>query len=415
MDLKNSDTRLFLAEKSEPDGADGRDRKSEKKPRAYLMYCVMTLSVMLLTLAFAATELFAVFFSDVYPERFVMSKLFGAEAESGKNFFELMLEQSFCDLSFGGKPTAPPETTVPPVPPESSVLPEDTAMPDTSVPPETTEKPQETVPDVPPAPPDGMMPVIGMDLSLSHFGLDYIHNTSAKSPDMSSLAGISLSTDLSKIYPSDAPLVLIVHTHGTEAYSDPAAPWYDPEREVARSSDKNQNVVHIGRLMADILNENGISTIHCDVMHDAESYSGSYERSAETVKKYLSQYPSIKYIIDVHRDAVVKSSGELVGAVCETERGRCAQIMAVIGTGESAGIDTGYTENLALAQRLRERLNGIAENLSRPTCLRPSAYNQQYGAFSILLEMGAAGNSLAEAELAARYAAEALCDIIKGK
>ena len=129
---------------------------------------------------------------------------------------------------------------------------------------------------------------------------------------MSSLAGISLSTDLSKIYPSDVPLVLIVHTHGTEAYSDPAAPWYDPEREVARSSDKNKNVVHIGRLMADILNENGISTIHCDVMHDAESYSGSYERSAETVKKYLSQYPSIKYIIDVHRDAVVKSSGELV-------------------------------------------------------------------------------------------------------
>jgi stage II sporulation protein P len=89
--------------------------------------------------------------------------------------------------------------------------------------------------------------------------------------------------------------------------------------------------------------------------------------------------------------------------------------MAVIGTGESVGLNTGYTENLALAQRLRERLNVIADNLSRPTCLRPSAYNQQYGAFSILLEMGAAGNSLAEAELAAHYVAEALCDIIKRK
>ena len=104
-----------------------------------------------------------------------------------------------------------------------------------------------------------------------------------------------------------------------------------------------------------------------------------------------------------------------MGAVCETELGRCAQVMAVIGTGESVGIETGYIENLALAQRLRERLNGIAKNLARPTCLRPSAYNQQYGAFSVLLEIGAAGNSLAEAELAARYSAEALCDIIKGK
>jgi stage II sporulation protein P len=414
MDPKNSDTRLFPAEKCESDGVEIRERNvsGEKKPRAYLMYCVMTLSVMLLTLTFAATELFAVFFSDVYPERFVLSRLFGSEAESGKGFIELVLEQSFCDLSFGRKPTDLPEAVIPP---ESSDVPKDSVIPDTSEEEGTAERPQENVPDEPANIPDGMKPIIGMDLSLSHFGLDYIHNTSAKSPDMSSLAEISLHTDPEKIYPQDTPLVLIVHTHGTEAYSDPSAPWYDPEREVARSTDKNKNVVHIGRIMADILNGNGISTVHCDLMHDTESYSGSYERSGETVERYLSKYPSIKYIIDVHRDAVVKSSGELVGAVCETEIGRCAQVMAVIGTGESVGIETGYIENLALAQRLRERLNGIANNLARPTCLRPSAYNQQYGAFSVLLEIGAAGNSLAEAELAARYSAEALCDIIKGK
>ena len=285
MDLKNSDTRLFLAEKSAPDGSEWRERKGsgEKKPRAYLMYCVMTLSVMLLTLAFAATELFAVFFSDVYPERFVLSRLFGSEAESGKSFIELMLEQSFCDLSFGDKPALLPEATLP-TSSEPSVVPDDSAMPDTSEGPTDTEGPQESVPDAPANIPDGMKPIIGMDLSLSHFGLDYIHNTSAKSPDMSSLSGIALFTDPDKIYPSDAPLVLIVHTHGTEAYSDLLTPWYDPESEVARSADKNKNVVHIGRIMADILNENGISTVHCDVMHDAESYSGSYERSAETVK-----------------------------------------------------------------------------------------------------------------------------------
>ena len=409
MDSKNTETRRFLAAKSE-----NATEEREKKPRVYLLYCVMTLSVMLLTLAFASTELFSVFFSDVYPEKFVLSKLFGSEADSGKSLYELMLYQSFGDLSFnkdiisGGDGAA--DT---PSPGESVALPETESPPESGG--EITDAPDSSQSE-PPAPvmPDGMLPVIGMDLSLSGFGNGYLHNTSSVEPDLSALGAFRLSTDLSEVYPSDAPLVLIVHTHGTEAYSDPNEPWYDPDSEVARSSDREKNVVRVGEIIAEVLRKNGIGTVHCTVMHDEESYSGSYERSEKTVKEYLAAHPSIKYIIDVHRDAVIKSGGELVGAVCDTEEGRSAQIMAVIGTGESTGTRVDYMANLALAQELRERLNSENGSFCRPTCLRPSAYNQQYGVYSILLEIGTAGNTLDEASLAARITAEALSNIIKG-
>jgi hypothetical protein len=61
----------------------------------------MTLSVMLLTVAFAATELLSVFFSDVYPDRLILSKLFGADADSEMSFQEIILNQSFGNLSVG--------------------------------------------------------------------------------------------------------------------------------------------------------------------------------------------------------------------------------------------------------------------------------------------------------------------------
>ena len=422
---------LFPAQKADikalPQG-----RSDPKTPKSYILYCFITLSVILLTIAFAATELFAVFFSDVQPNRMLLSRLFGADAESGMSFQELMLNQSFCDLSFGKgeeTETLAPNTEEEPTdtengattsaPSEETTLPEETTnAPSTKEPDSVTSVPEDTSDIYAPSgqtPPMGMGAILPMDLSLSGYGIDYIYNTSTKSPDMAALGAYKVSTDLSGIYPSGAPLVLIVHTHGTEGYSDEGAFWYDPEKEIARTKDKNKNVVRIGQIIAGILNENGISTVHCDVMHDEESYSGSYDKSAQTIKKYLAKYPTVRYVIDVHRDAVVKSSGELIRPVTKTEKGATAQVMAVVGTGESLGGCPKYMSNLAIAQLLREKLNSVADNLSRPTCLRPSAYNQQYSVYSILLEIGAAGNTLSEAENAATYVGTALSEIIKGK
>ncbi len=418
------DTMLFPAEKSERREIVKERSREPRTPKSYILYCCMTLSVMLLTIAFAATELFAVFFSDV-SDQMILSKLFGSDAESGMSLEELMLNQSFGDLSFGKGPNAPTST----VPPQTDIptsgttaAPETTESPSatdgTTAPPMTEETPSTQAP--PPdiyAPddrviPSGMNSIIAMDLSLKDYGLSYLHNTSGKSPNTDTLGAYKFSTDLSAVYPKGAPLVLIVHTHGTEGYSDEGSYYYDPNTEIARTNDKNKNVVHIGKIIADSLNAAGIPTLHSDIMHDEQSYSGSYERSAATIKEYLAKYPSIRYVIDVHRDAVVRSSGELVRPVALTEKGSTAQIMAVIGTGESVGGCPNYLNNLALAQGLRAELSAYSDSLTRPTCLRPSAYNQQYSVYSILLEIGTAGNTLSEAERAAELVGSALCTLI---
>ncbi len=56
--------------------------------------------------------------------------------------------------------------------------------------------------------------------------------------------------------------------------------------------------------MADTLNAAGICTLHDETLNDYPSYTGSYANSRAVVQRYLSQYPSIKIVLDVHRDAI---------------------------------------------------------------------------------------------------------------
>ena len=401
---------------SPPDsGAPAKDRSKFQKP--YVFYCIMTLSVMLFTLAFAASELFSLFFTDGDIGQVVMSKLFGSDALSGKSIQEIMLGQSFVGLSVDKSTEKDTSFSDTEKTPDDTTAPTDTSSPSTegSINDGTEPPPSEDIYAYDPVKiPSGMSGIIPLDLGLAEYGNSYIYNQSSFTPDLSSLNDISVSTSPDGIYPEGAPLVLIVHTHGTEGYTDEGALWYDPSKEIARSSDISENVVYIGKVISDALNAAGISTLHCEVMHDADGYSGSYDRSAATIKKYLAEYPSIQYVIDVHRDAVVRSTGELVRPVIATESGSAAQIMCVVGSGGKDSEILGWEQNLALAQKLRQELNSKNEGICRPTCLRDSSYNQQYATYSLLLEMGAAGNTLREAESAAREVAKALVRVIYG-
>ena len=57
-----------------------------------------------------------------------------------------------------------------------------------------------------------------------------------------------------------------------------------------------KNIVAVGREMATILNQNGIPTIHCQIMHDKDSYNDAYTYSAATIKKYLKQLMFKNYL-----------------------------------------------------------------------------------------------------------------------
>ena len=112
-------------------------------------------------------------------------------------------------------------------------------------------------------------------------------------------------------FPKDAtePVVLIIHTHGTESYLPDGVNYYT-ENDTFRSTDINENVVSVGKVISDELNKAGIVTIHDTTMYDEASYNAAYTNSRNAVKKWLAEYPSIKCVIDVHRDAIVTADGK---------------------------------------------------------------------------------------------------------
>ena len=264
--------------------------------------------------------------------------------------------------------------------------------------------------------PDGENAVIPMDLSLTSYGNSYIYNSTGYTPNAKALlaAKLSFSDDVIYISSKTEPLVLILHTHATESYlPDGAISYKDTGGEIARSEDINENVVAVGNVMAQILNENGIPTLHCTLLHDKLQYKDSYARAEETIKQYLERYPSIKLVIDLHRDAVIKSTGEIVRPVASVNSQPTAQVMCVVGSDWNGGSCDNWENNLALALQLRERLNSKYNSLCRPAYLRSSSYNQELAPYSLLLEVGACGNSLEEAKRAAALVANELSVIIK--
>ncbi|MBQ7011186.1 MAG: stage II sporulation protein P [Clostridia bacterium] len=259
--------------------------------------------------------------------------------------------------------------------------------------------------------PEGLYPIIPYDLSSEGDGELKLYNDTSLSVDINEYA---VAEQTEKGYTgSEEPLVLIIHTHGTEAYSEDGVYGYSDTYNVPRSYDVTKNVVAIGRIMTRIMNENGVNTVQCDVMHDAESYLGAYERSAATIKDYLERYPSIKYVFDVHRDSVLMEDKTKTRPVTIANGKTAAQIMTVAGTDDLGTYYPHWEESLKLAAKLQVELNSDHLGLARAICLRGSSYNQELAPYSLLFEVGSCGNTISEATAAAEILAKQLCDLIK--
>lgn len=195
----------------------------------------------------------------------------------------------------------------------------------------------------------------------------------------------------------EGPQVLIVHTHATEAYAD--SPGY-------RSEDTSQNVVRVGQALAEALNARGIETLHYTGLNDLAGYTGAYERMETVIRDYLDRYPSICMVIDVHRDAAQDSAGEQVALRGTVDGERAARLLLVMGTDLGGLSHPGWQENLALALKLQCLGEQEAPGLFRPLNLRAARYNQHLCPNSLLLEVGAAGNTLEEALRSAEFFAK---------
>lgn len=247
-----------------------------------------------------------------------------------------------------------------------------------------------------PAPESSTAPVMPTIIPTTISGGLSIKNTSGYDIDIDSVlsAGCPIRLETGK------PQILIIHTHSSEAYSPAGLDKYD-DLGTNRTLDQNLNVIRIGKELAKIFEDCGLNVIHDTQVFDYPSYTGSYNRSCEAVEKYLADYPSIKIVIDLHRDALC--SDTVTYKTTATEQGVCAsQVMLFVGSDASGLEHPNWRQNLSLALYLQNAVCQSYPSLMRPITLTKYRYNQHLSPGSMILEVGSNGNTLQEALAAIR-------------
>jgi stage II sporulation protein P len=188
------------------------------------------------------------------------------------------------------------------------------------------------------------------------------------------------------------PQVLIIHTHATESFRLSDDGSFDSSYNF-RTLDSRRNIVAVGAKIAEEIAKEGFAVIHDGTLHDYPVFSGSYRRSADTIKAILEEYPSIKVVLDVHRDAIETDDGTPVAAVS----GSVAQVMIVSPADDGKWDVPNFMQNFRFASRLQSRLEFDNPGITRALLFQYCNYNLHLSPASLLIEVGSHGNTLEQA------------------
>jgi len=278
-----------------------------------------------------------------------------------------------------GKPEAP--TTPPSVPTEPSAPPEATA----------------------PAEPEPPLTLSEKDLD----DVSVLYRCDYR-PALEPLMRQPLNWDLA----DGEPAVLILHTHGSECYT-PAPGEIFTQQEPYRTLDNDHNMISLGRELAQLLEAGGIRVIHDTRCHDEPDYNRSYINARAAIEEYLRQYPTIRMVLDLHRDASADPENQLVTAATVGGQ-RSAQLLLMTGTDAGGNHHPNWKENLSLGLKLTAVLEQAYPGICRPVTLRSERFNTDLTPGSLLVEVGAAGNTREEARIAIHALADGILTLAKG-
>ncbi len=238
------------------------------------------------------------------------------------------------------------------------------------------------------------------------YGKIAINNETKLKIDIKEIMKDPLKLDFSK----KGPEVLIYHTHTTESFLKDIS-QLGKEGVPTRTKDNRWNVVRVGEELAQTLRkEYGIEVIHNATVHDYSGTSGAYGRSLNTATNILKSYPSIKIVIDLHRDAL---KSEKLRVVTDINGKKTAKIMFVMGTNASGLKHPNWKENMKFAITLQQKLNEKYPGLTRPIFISPNRYNQHLTNGAVIVEIGGDGNTMSECLESVKYLAEVINEVVK--
>lgn len=213
--------------------------------------------------------------------------------------------------------------------------------------------------------------------------------------------------------PEEGPLVAVYHTHARESF----LPWVRQvstaaaariQAEEAFSDDHEFTVVRVGQELAGILaQQHRIPTVHSRRVHDAGGRLGAYVQSAATIERLLREYPSLRVLIDLHRDSPRRN------VTYTRVRGQgAARILLVIGTNRLLE-HRNWRANHAFATRLHHAMEEMYPGLSRGVMVTDSRYNQHFLPHAVLVEIGGVDNTQPEVMASARMFAAVLAAVMR--
>ena len=205
----------------------------------------------------------------------------------------------------------------------------------------------------------------------------------------------------------DGPQILILHTHSCEAYTPEAGE--PPVNDDFRTLDTSRSVVSVGDALAETLESMGFSVLHDRSLYDYPAYNGAYDRSGAAAEAWLREYPSLRVVIDLHRDSLGGKRTEYT----LPDGTQSAQVMLLLTTGENGLYHPAWKQNLTLGLEIQSEMEYRYPGLARPLYLSPARYNQQLCAGAFLVEVGTEANSLAEAKTAAELLGECVGAVLR--
>ena len=278
----------------------------KKKHIAMLSAVLMSAGTLFAVSAYKSGQTMAVFSKNDMYEGILKEGLPGGGGFSLKGLLDSLL----------GFDTQKPETIIEEYSPIFEGSSEETPVP---------EQTAEPVPDVTPIPTVAPVPVqLPSGENICRFTGVSVNNATSYAIDTTTLPANNLGFNIAR---DGSAEILIVHTHTTESYGDYGE----------RNTDCEKNVTAVGAAMKAVFEQYGIGTIHDTTVHDYPSYQGAYTRELNTIEKNLAANPSIKIVLDVHRDGYVYADGSKLKKTAVIDGESTAQVMIVSGT-DSMGL-----------------------------------------------------------------------------
>lgn len=203
------------------------------------------------------------------------------------------------------------------------------------------------------------------------------------------------------------PIVYIYNTHQLEEYSSSMPYDYSVK----------PNVMIASYIMREKLNEKEISSVvetknvKDFLTENKLSYNRSYLATETFAREMQNKYPTIKYMIDIHRDSATKNA-----TYYEQDGKSYARVLLVVGLEHTtAENNVGFAE--ALDEIIKSDYPGLSRGVLKKTSSSStnSVYNQNLNGKSVLIEIGGVDNTIEEVNNTTEVLSSALAELIKGE